>query len=70
VFADGVPLIVAVPFPLSLKVSSWGIVPVSVIPGAGEPLVRTVKLNVAPTVVLAVAALVKAGAWVTTRVKA
>jgi hypothetical protein len=38
-----VPVMVAVPFPLSVKVTPEGRVPVSVSAGVGEPVVVTVK---------------------------
>jgi hypothetical protein len=74
VFAAGVPVMVAVPVPESVKVRSWGSpdevpVGVKVIFGAGYPVVLTVKVNAAPTVAVAVAALVTVGTEARTRVK-
>lgn len=60
--AAGVPEIVAVPLPLSLKVTPLGRVPVSVRLGVGEPVVVTVKLPALPVVKVVLAALVMAGA--------
>ena len=61
---DGVPAIVAVPLPLSLKVTEIGSAPDSVRAGAGEPVVVTVKLSAALTGKLALFALVIVGALV------
>jgi hypothetical protein len=47
--AAGVPLIVAVPSPLSAKLTPVGTVPVRVIVGVGEPVVVTVKDPAVPT---------------------
>ena len=58
----GVPLSVAVPFPLLVKVTPLGSAPVSVSDGAGVPVVVTVKLPAAPTVKVILLALVMAGA--------
>jgi hypothetical protein len=61
--AAGIPLSVAVPFPLSLNVTPLGNVPVSVSVGVGAPVVVTVKLpDVLPTVNVVLFALVIAGA--------
>lgn len=57
----GVPEIVAVPFPLSWNARPAGSTPVSVMLGAGEPLVVTVKLELWPTVKLTLVELVIAG---------
>jgi hypothetical protein len=64
-----VPEIVAVPLPLSCRVSPPGRAPVSLIAGAGEPVVVTEKLKAAPTVAVAVALLVTPGAWLTVMIK-
>ena len=58
----------AVPFPLSVKVRPFGRAPVSVMAGAGWPVVVTVALKGAPTIELAVLALVMAGATSSVRV--
>jgi hypothetical protein len=58
----GVPLSVAVPFPLFTNVTPLGSVPVSDSVGAGDPVVVTVKLPAVPTVKVVVLALVIAGA--------
>ena len=62
------PAIVAVPLPLSVNVMPAGSAPVSVSFGAGAPVVVTVKLNGAPTIEEADAALVMAGATFSVRV--
>ena len=59
---------VAVPLPLSVKVSPAGSAPDSVIAGVGSPVVVTVKLNAAPTIEVAEAALVMVGATFSVRV--
>ena len=56
--AAGVPL----KTPAALKVTPVGKAPVSVNVGAGEPDAATVKVFAAPTLKVAVAALVNAGA--------
>ena len=66
--AAAVPAIVAVPLPLSVNVIPAGSAPVSVSAGAGAPVVATVKLNGAPTIEDADAALVIAGATFSVRV--
>ncbi len=68
--AAGVPDSVAVPLPLSWKVTPEGKVPDSERLGAGYPEVVTVKLPAVP--VLNVVALLEviAGAWSTVKVKA
>jgi hypothetical protein len=58
----GVPLSVAVPFPLSLNVTPLGSAPDSVSEGVGVPVVVTVKLPAVPTVNVVLFALVIAGA--------
>jgi len=58
----GVPLRVAVPFPLSVKVTPLGRVPDSLSAGVGDPVVVTVKLPAVPTVNVVLFALVIAGA--------
>jgi len=67
----GVPLSVAVPFPLFTNVTPLGNAPVSVSDGVGDPVVVTVKLPAVPTVNVVVLALVITGACVlfTVRVK-
>jgi len=65
----GVPLSVAVPFPLSLNVTPLGGAPVSVRDGVGAPVVVTVKLPAVPTVNVVLLLLVIAGAWFTFSVK-
>src|SRR5215472_873275 len=65
----GVPLSVAVPFPLFTNVTPLGSVPVSVSDGVGAPVVVTVKLPAAPTVNVVLLGLVIAGVWFTVRVK-
>jgi hypothetical protein len=67
--AAGVPLSVAVPFPLSTNATPLGSVPVSLSDGVGAPVVVTVKLPAVPTVNVVVFALVIAGAWFTVSVK-
>src|SRR5215472_12572307 len=59
---DGVPLSVAVPFPLFTNVTPLGSVPVSVRDGVGVPVVVTVKLEAVPTVNVVLLALVMLGA--------
>ena len=54
----GVPAIVAVPLPLSLKVTGLGNEPDSLRAGVGEPVVVTVKLPAAPTEKVVLLALV------------
>jgi hypothetical protein len=58
----GVPAIVAVPLPLSLKVTGLGNEPDSLRAGVGEPVVVTVKLPAAPTEKVVLLALVILGA--------
>ena len=52
------PANVAVPFPLSLKVTPLGSVPVSVSDGVGVPVVVTEKVLAVPTVKVVLLALV------------
>jgi hypothetical protein len=59
----GVPLKLAVPFPLSLKVTPAGRVPVSARDGVGAPVAVTVKLPDPPTVNVVVLAVVIAAVW-------
>jgi hypothetical protein len=66
--AAAVPAIVALPLPLSVNVMPAGSAPVSVSAAAGAPVVATVKLNGAPTIEDADAALVIAGATFSVRV--
>ena len=66
----GVPEKVAVPLALAVKVMPVGSVPVRASVGAGYPVVVTVKLKAVPTVALALAALVMAGAWLACAVTA
>jgi hypothetical protein len=63
----GVPARVAVPLPLSVKVSPGGTLDQPKL-GAGYPLVVTVKLSDVPARAVALSALVKAGAVPTTTV--
>jgi len=58
----GMPEMVAVPFPLFVKVTPLGRVPDSVMVAAGEPVVVTEKVNAVPTVPVAEVELVKLGA--------
>jgi hypothetical protein len=57
----GVPLRVAVPFPLSLNVTPLGSVPVSVNDGVGVPVVVTVNVPVTPAANVVLFALVMTG---------
>jgi hypothetical protein len=59
---DGVPARVAVPSPLSVKLSPAGNTPVRVIAGVGVPVVVTVNEPAEPTANVAELALVNAGA--------
>jgi hypothetical protein len=65
----GVPLSVAVPFPLAMNVTPLGSAPVAVRAGVGQPVVVTVRLPAAPGVNVAPFALVIAGTWFTVSVK-
>lgn len=66
----GVPASVAVPFPLSVKVTPLGnVAPVSLNAGAGSPEVVTVNEPCAPMPKVALLALVICGAESTTNVK-
>ena len=67
--ADGVPAIVAVPLPLSVKVTPAGSAPVRVMVGVGPPVVVTEKVPALPTTNVVEAALVMAGAAFTFNVK-
>jgi hypothetical protein len=58
----GVPLRVAVPLPLSLKVTPLGRAPVSVNDGDGKPVVNTVNDAEAPVLNVVLLGLVMAGA--------
>jgi len=58
----GVPLSVAVPFPLFTNVTPLGSVPVFVSDGFGVPVVVTVKLPAVPTANVVLVALVMLGA--------
>ena len=60
--AAGVPDNVAVPFPLSLKVTPLGSAPVSVSDGVGVPVVVTVNVPAVPTANVVLLALVITGA--------
>ena len=60
--AAGVPASVAVPSPLSTKFTPPGSAPVSVRPGAGKPVVVTVKVPGEPSVNVVPLALVIEGA--------
>ncbi len=66
---EAVPLSVAVPLPLSTKVTPPGSAPVSARAGFGKPVEVTVKLPRALTEKEVAVALVIAGAWFTVRVK-
>jgi hypothetical protein len=57
-----VPLSIALPFPLSVNIRPVGSVPDSLKDGVGVPVVVTVKLPAAPTVKIALLALVIVGA--------
>ena len=65
----GVPLIVAVPFPLSTNVIGLGSEPVKESAGVGLPVVVTLKLPFTPTVNVVLLALVITGAACTVMVK-
>ena len=66
----GVPLNVAVPFPLSTSVTPDGsATPRPTIDDAGNPVVVTVKVPAEPTVKVVAVALVITGAWLTVSVK-
>jgi len=67
--AAGVPLSVPVPFPLSLKVTPLGSVPVSVREGVGAPVVVTENVPAVPTVNVVLLTLVITGATLTVSVK-
>jgi len=69
VAAAGVPASVAVPLPLSTKVTPVGSAPDSVIVGVGLPVVVTEKKPAAPTVNVALEALVIAGVPTTPTVR-
>ena len=59
----GIPVIVAVPFELAVKVSPLGGVPMSLTVAVGTPVVVTLNVPLVLTVKYAVVALVIAGAW-------
>ena len=61
--AAGVPLSVAVPLPLSWKVTTLGNAPLSLMLAVGDPEAVIVNEPAAPVVKVVLAALVKAGAW-------
>ena len=63
------PLQVAPPLLLAVKVTPLGNVPLSLSAGAGKPLSVTVKLPPEPTVNVVLAVLVIADAWSTVSVK-
>ena len=63
------PASVAVPLPLSTKVTPVGSAPVSVRAGFGKPVVVAVKLPATFTEKVVALALVIAGAWSTVSVK-
>ena len=67
--AAGVPASVAVPLPLSTKVTPEGSAPVPVSVEFGNPVVVTVNVPAVPVVNVVLAALVIAGAWSTVSVK-
>ena len=64
---SGVPARVAVPLPLSTKVTPEGSGPVSLRAGVGNPVVVTVNVLSMPTANAVVAALVIAGACVSVK---
>ena len=61
--AAGVPASVAVPSPLSTKVTPAGSAPVSLSAEVGNPVVVTVNVPDVPVVNVVLSALVIAGAW-------
>ena len=67
--AAGVPLSVAVPFPLLTNVTPLGNVPVAVRDGVGAPVVVIVKLPGVPTANVVLVPLVIAAVWFTVSVK-
>ena len=67
--APGVPARVAVPSPLSRKVTPPGRRPVSLRAAVGKPVAVTVKVPKVPVANVVLSALVIAGAWSTVRVK-
>lgn len=67
--AAGVPERVAVPLPLSKKLTPAGRAPVSVRDAVDDPVVVTENEPLAPTAKFVDAALVMAGAWPTARVR-
>ena len=70
VVVPGVPLSVAVPFPLSVNVTPLGrVTPPSLRAGGGNPVVITVNEPADPATNVVLLALVIAGAWPTVRVK-
>ena len=68
--AAGGPLMVAVPLPLSTKLTPVGKAPTSDNAGLGNPEVVTIKLPFVPTVNVVLFALVIVGASFTVKVKA
>lgn len=70
VLAAGVPLSVAVPFPLPTNVTPDGSAPVSLSVGVGTPVVVTLNVPAAPTVNVALLPLVIAGGLSTVIVNA
>jgi hypothetical protein len=66
----GVPVMTAIPFPLSVKDSPAGRAPDSVKAGAGYPVGLTVRSSGAPTVALVYGIFLIVGALVTVRVNA
>jgi len=68
--APGVPLNVAVPFPLSRNVTPVGSAPVSLSEGVGTPDVVTLNVPAAPAVNVTLLALVIAGGLLTVMVNA
>jgi hypothetical protein len=65
----GVPARVAVPLPLSVKVTPVGSVPDSPSAGVGNPVALNVKVPAVPAVKVVEGADVMAGGWSTVRVK-
>ena len=67
--AAGVPASVAVPSPLSMKLTPVGRAPVSESDAVGRPVVVTVKVPALPSVKVVLSAEVMPGATSTVRVK-
>jgi hypothetical protein len=69
VLAPGVPLNVAVPFPLSTNVTPDGSAPVSLSDGVGVPVTVTVNVPAVPAVNVVLVPVVNTGARFTVSVK-